>query len=63
MPVTIIQGEDDPLVPPGNAGFAQKMLVNAPVTMQMIPKMNHFIRWSRPDLIHDAIIHQLTTNQ
>jgi len=63
VPVTIIQGEDDPLVPPGNAGFAQKMLINAPVTVQMIPKMNHFIPWSRPDLIHDAIIHQLTTNQ
>jgi len=60
VPVTIIQGEDDPLVPPGNAAFAQKMLVNAPVTVQMIPKMNHFIPWSRPDLIHDAIINQLT---
>ena len=58
-PVTIIQGEDDPLVPPGNAAFANRMLVNAPVTVQMIPDMNHFIPWSRPDLIHDAILKQL----
>ncbi|GAB2583914.1 alpha/beta fold hydrolase [Spirosoma areae] len=63
VPVIVIQGEDDPLVPPGNALFAKRMLINAPVTIQMIPKMNHFIPWSRPDLIHDAILHQLTINQ
>lgn len=62
VPVVVIQGEDDALVPPGNAAFAKRMLVNAPVTIQMIPKMNHFIPWSRPDLIHDAILHQLNTN-
>ncbi len=59
MPVTVIQGEEDPLVPPGNADYAKRMLVNAPVTIQMIPNMNHFIPWSRPDLIHDAIIKHL----
>jgi len=61
VPVIVIQGEDDPLVPPANALFAKRMLINAPVTIQMIPNMNHFIPWSRPDLIHDAILHQLTT--
>ena len=61
VPVIVIQGEDDPLVPPGNALFAKRVLTNAPVTLQMIPKMNHFIPWSRPDLIHDAILHQLKT--
>lgn len=59
VPVIVIQGEDDPLVPAANAAFAKRVLVNAPVTIQMIPKMNHFIPWSRPDLIHDAILHQL----
>ncbi|GAB4022536.1 alpha/beta fold hydrolase [Spirosoma koreense] len=63
IPVLVIQGEDDPLVPPGNAAFAKRMLTNAPVTIQMIPNMNHFIPWRRPDLIHDAILHQLMTNQ
>lgn len=63
VPVVVIQGEDDSLVPPGNAAFAKRMLTNAPVTIQMIPNMNHFIPWRRPDLIHDAILHQLTINQ
>lgn len=62
LPVIVIQGENDPLVPPGNALFAKRMLVNAPITIQMIPKMNHFIPWSRPDLIRDAILYQLNTN-
>ncbi|MCY7360238.1 MAG: alpha/beta hydrolase [Rudanella sp.] len=60
VPVSVILGEDDPLVSPANALFAKRMLINAPVTIQMIPNMNHFIPWSRPDLIHDAILHQLT---
>lgn len=60
VPVIVIQGEDDPLVPPGNAAFAKRVLTNAPVTIQMIPKMNHFIPWSRPDLIREAILHQLS---
>ncbi|MBO0932341.1 alpha/beta fold hydrolase [Fibrella aquatilis] len=63
VPVIIIQGEDDPLVPPGNAAFAKQMLTNAPVTVQMIPKMNHFIPWRRPDLIHDAILTWLSPSQ
>jgi len=62
VPVIVIQGEDDPLVPAANAIFAERMLINASVTIQMIPKMNHFIPWSRPGLIHDAILRQLTTN-
>lgn len=59
VPVTVIQGNDDPLVPPANALFTQKMLTNAPVTVQMIPGLNHFIPWKRPDLIHDAILQQM----
>jgi pimeloyl-ACP methyl ester carboxylesterase len=59
VPVTIIQGEDDDLVPPDNALFAKRMLTHASVTVEMIPDMNHFIPWRRPDLIHDAIIAQL----
>jgi pimeloyl-ACP methyl ester carboxylesterase len=63
VPVTVIQGEEDPLVPPGNADFARKMLVHAPLTIQMIPGMNHFIPWSRPDLISNAILNQLTSKR
>lgn len=56
VPVTVIQGEKDKLVPPGNAGFARKMLVNAPTKVWMIPGMNHFIPWRRPDLIRQVIL-------
>jgi len=59
IPTTVIQGEKDDLVAPQNAAFAKKMLVNAPVHIQMIPKMNHFIPWSRPDLIQHAILEYL----
>jgi pimeloyl-ACP methyl ester carboxylesterase len=59
VPVSVIQGEKDKLVPPGNADFARKMLVNAPVKVWMIPNMNHFIPWSRPDLIREVILLQL----
>lgn len=59
VPVTVIQGEADDLVPPGNADFAEKMLVNAPVEMVRIPGLNHFIPWNRPDLIQAAILRQL----
>jgi pimeloyl-ACP methyl ester carboxylesterase len=59
VPVTVIQGEDDDLVPAANADFAQRVLVRAPVTIQRIPGMNHFIPWSRPDLIRVAILRHL----
>jgi pimeloyl-ACP methyl ester carboxylesterase len=59
VPVTVIHGELDDLVPPGNAAFAKRMLINAPVQVQMIPKMNHFIPWRRPDLIRAAVLEHL----
>ncbi|MDJ0836769.1 MAG: alpha/beta hydrolase [Acidobacteriota bacterium] len=55
MPVTVIQGGKDRLVPKENADFAEKMLVNAPVDMVRIADMNHFVPWNRPDLIEAAI--------
>ena len=59
VPVTVIQGDKDNLVPPGNADFARKMLINSPTEIWMVPQMNHFSPWSRPGLIRDAILGQL----
>ncbi len=57
IPVTIIQGEEDKLVPKGNADFAKKMLVNSSsVDMKMIENGTHFILWSEPELIKEAIL-------
>ena len=54
-PVIVIQGKKDSLVPAGNADFAQKMLVNAPVEFIIKDDMDHFVPWSNPELIHQAI--------
>ena len=54
-PVIVIQGQKDSLVPAGNADFARKMLVNARVTLVLKEEMDHFVPWSNPELIRDAI--------
>ena len=57
----VIQGQKDSLVPKENADFAKKMLVNAPVEFVLVDSMDHFVPWSNPELIHDAIIKLLET--
>jgi pimeloyl-ACP methyl ester carboxylesterase len=52
----LIQGEDDPLVPPANLDFLIKHLrPELIVKTDRIPGLNHFIPWKRPDLIFDGI--------
>lgn len=58
-PVLVIQGKQDELVPAENADFAKTMLVNAPVETLMVEDMNHFVPWSHPHLITDAVMRQL----
>ncbi len=55
-PVIVIQGGKDVLVSPRNADFAKKMMVNAHVELTLVPDMNHFVPWSNPELIRDAIL-------
>ncbi|MEQ8242995.1 alpha/beta hydrolase [Fulvivirga sp.] len=59
IPVIVIQGMEDELVPPGNADFAKQQLTNAKVKVVLIEDMNHFVPWSNPELIEDAIKEQL----
>ncbi|MBC7892793.1 MAG: alpha/beta hydrolase, partial [Sphingobacteriaceae bacterium] len=59
QPTTIIQGEKDVLVDPGNGIFTKQRLVNAPVELIMVPGMNHFVPWSHPQLIQNAILRQV----
>lgn len=55
-PVTMIHAENDRLVPFANVAFGRRMLVNCPdfqaITM---PKGDHFILWSRQDIVRSAI--------
>jgi len=59
VPVSVIQGGKDRLVPAANADFAKKMLVNAPVNMVFIDDMNHFVPWNRPELIRQELFRLL----
>lgn len=60
-PVIVIQGKVDELVPYENVDFARKMLVNAPVEYVIVDDMNHFVPWSNPELITDAILKMVGT--
>ena len=59
-PTIVIQGRKDVLVHPDNAKFAQKMLINSPsVQIWLKDDMNHFVPWSNPELIKEAILKSL----
>jgi pimeloyl-ACP methyl ester carboxylesterase len=59
VPVIVIQGVEDSLVPKENAYFAKKMLVNTDIEIVLVDGMDHFVPWSNPELIRDAIIKML----
>ncbi len=61
-PTQVIQGEKDSLVPPGNVDFAKKMMINATVKIVLVNGMDHFVPWSHPELIRNAIIELLPIN-
>ncbi len=64
MPVTVIQGMTDALVPPENAGFAKRTLVNVEqLEIQMIEKQGHLIPWQNPDLIKESILKHISANR
>ncbi len=62
VPTIVIQGAKDSFVDPGNAEFARKMMVNAPVKLVMI-EGDHFIPWSAPDKIRESVLELLTEYQ
>lgn len=60
QPTIVIQGKKDVLVHPDNAIFAKKMLINAQsVRIWLKDDMNHFVPWSNPELIKEAILKSL----
>jgi pimeloyl-ACP methyl ester carboxylesterase len=63
QPVTVIQGNKDILVRPENATFAKKMLINSrKLDFIIADDMNHFVPWSHPQLITNAIDSALLRN-
>ncbi len=63
IPVSVIQGGKDTLVPPANADFAKKMLTETEPRMILIPEMNHFVPWSNPELIKEEIMWHINDHQ
>ena len=63
VPVIVIQGQEDALVDPANADFAERMLVDAPVEIRRIPGIGHLIPWEHPDLMRQAILDLLAKRQ
>lgn len=61
-PTIVIQGKKDRLVPFENAFFAKEKLTNASVSLRMIDGMDHFVPWSNPELIYQAIDDLLRNN-
>lgn len=60
MPVTIIHGEADKLVPFSNLAFAKSQLVNAaPLHTVPLPGIGHLIPWQKPEVIQKAIVQML----
>lgn len=59
-PTIVIQGKKDRLVPPENADFAKKMMVQAPLKVVLVDDMDHFVPWSNPELIRNSILELLT---
>lgn len=55
-PVHLIHAEDDRLVPVGNVAFADKMLTHSKKKETILPKGDHFILWSRMDIIKQALL-------
>jgi len=54
-PVTFIQGDKDRLVDPRNVQFAKEVLTSTTVTVISKEDMDHFVPWSNPELIVQAI--------
>lgn len=63
-PVAVIQGSKDSLVDPKNADFAKTMLVNSPsVEITFKEGMDHFVPWTNPELIRDALLKLLSNTK
>jgi pimeloyl-ACP methyl ester carboxylesterase len=59
VPVILIQGEADELVPPANADFAERVLAGHDLEVERFPGENHFILWKQPAIVERAILELL----
>ncbi|MBT8346091.1 MAG: alpha/beta hydrolase [Desulfofustis sp.] len=55
LPITVIQGENDKLVHPENADFAEKMVPRG-LRVVRLEDAGHFVLWQQPELIKKEIL-------
>ncbi len=55
IPTIIIHGTDDSLVPIENVAFAERMMADSVLEVNLLKGVNHFIPWSHPEEIVKAI--------
>lgn len=56
MPVTMIHGTADKLVPVGNTEFAKRVFTAAPLDIILLPGGDHFIPFNRFDIVKQTIL-------
>ncbi len=56
LPVIVLQGDQDGLVPPKNADYAKRMMTNAKTDIVMLEGRNHFLPWLEYDLVKKKIV-------
>ena len=59
-PMTIIQGDNDSLVPPHNADYADKMYPDKSKLKIIRGDMNHFLPWNQRELVKKEILGIIT---
>jgi pimeloyl-ACP methyl ester carboxylesterase len=60
VPVIVVQGADDELVPSANAEFVQRAFTAAEVEVRRVPGAGHFLLWEQPELVTTAVKELLT---
>lgn len=55
VPVTVIHGTSDTLVPVANVEFLKRHLTKAPLTIELLPDQGHFLPWEHRDTIERAL--------
>lgn len=62
-PTVVIQGLNDELVSPANADYLEQHLTGVTeLHIQRISGLNHFVPWTRPELVVDGILEVLSAN-
>lgn len=59
LPVYVLQGDEDALVPPANADFAARVVTHAPLSIERIPGQGHLIPWQKPERIVATVLRAL----